>query len=253
MIDLNKAKEEFIRYTNQYDVKDFNIQRKISHSIRVMELCKSLATKLNLENDKIELLELIGLLHDIGRFEQWRLYNSYSDLKTKTDHALIGIEVLEKDNYIRRYIETDKYDVLIKKAIFNHNKYKIENNITDEEKVFCNILRDCDKTDIMYQATSIYWKDETNIKKEKISDKVYEEIMKEKSIENIYKQNQIDYLLGVLSFVFDMEYIEQKEVIKENDYINKIFNRFNFEDEQTKKRIENIKKLINQYLIKELE
>ncbi len=253
MIDLSNAKEEFLRYTNQFDINDFNIKRKISHSIRVMELCKNLATKLELDNEKIELLELIGLLHDIGRFEQWNLYNSYSDFETNTDHALMGIEVLEKDNYIRKYIKNDKYDNLIKKAIFNHNKYKIESNLTIDEIMFCNMIRDCDKTDIIYQATCIYWKDETIINNGKISDKVYEEMIEEKIIENKFKENQIDNLLGVLSFIFDMKYVEEIKVIKENNYINKIFSRFNFENEQTQKRMENVRKMLNEYVSKKLK
>ncbi len=36
MIDIEKAKEEFINYTKKYDVQNVNIARKIEHSLRVM-------------------------------------------------------------------------------------------------------------------------------------------------------------------------------------------------------------------------
>ena len=37
-------------------------------------------------------------------------------------------------------------------------------------------------------------------------------------------------------------------MIKENDYINVLIDRFNYEDRETKERMKNIKKVINQYI-----
>ena len=47
-IDLDNAVSKFKIYTKQFDTKDKNIDRKIYHSIRVMEVSKDIATRLNL-------------------------------------------------------------------------------------------------------------------------------------------------------------------------------------------------------------
>ena len=41
----------------------------------------------------------------------------------------------------------DQYDNIIKKAIYNHNKYKIEENLNDVELLHRKIIRDADKLD----------------------------------------------------------------------------------------------------------
>ena len=79
MIDLEKAKNEFIKYTNNYDLTNSHITRKIYHSLRVMEVSKKIAEDLKLTQEQIDLATLIGLLHDIARFEQRKRYGTYYD------------------------------------------------------------------------------------------------------------------------------------------------------------------------------
>lgn len=69
----------------------------------------------------MELAELIGLLHDIGRFEQIKRYNTFID-KNSINHGQLGVKILFDDNQIRRFIKDSKYDDIIKTAILNHNR-----------------------------------------------------------------------------------------------------------------------------------
>lgn len=108
MINLNKAKEEFEKYVKPYGIENVKICRKIEHSYRVIEVAEEIAKSLNLEKEDLELAKLIGLLHDIGRFEQIRIYDTFSD-KDSIDHANLGVEILFKDGLIRKFIEDDKY------------------------------------------------------------------------------------------------------------------------------------------------
>lgn len=247
MIDLEKAKKEFINYTNKFDTEDFNVQRKIGHSIRVMNISQRLAGRLNLEQEEIDLATLIGLLHDIGRFEQYTRYGTYNDLKS-TNHGKLGVSILENDNYIRKYITDEKYDGIIKKAIINHNLYELEKRLNKKEKIFCNIIRDCDKLDIIYQAAEIFWKEKENkIKQEKISEGIEEQFFSEKMVENKLKNTQIDNMIGMISFIYDINFQESFKILKKNDYINKIINRFDF-DEETREKIEKIREHANKYI-----
>lgn len=154
-INLEQAKEEFIKYTEKYDLKNENIERKQLHSLRVMEISRQIAEGLELSQEEIELATLIGLLHDIARFEQYTKYNTFRDLES-IDHGDLGAEILK--NEIRKYIENKEFDKIIIKAVKNHNKFKIEDGLTTKEELFSKIIRDADKIDIFYESVEIFRK-----------------------------------------------------------------------------------------------
>ncbi len=252
MIDIKKSKDEFMKYTNNYDIENENIERKIYHSLRVMEISKKIATNMGLENEKIELATLIGLLHDIGRFEQFKIYQTYSDLES-IDHGDLGADILKQNNFIRNFIKEAKYDEIILKSVQNHNKYKIADDLNKEEKLFCKIVRDADKIDILYEAIEIFWKNgREEIQNDLISDKVYNEFLNKKLIkkDKNMKKNGIDKLVLMLAFVFDINFHESLEILKKEDYLNKILNNFDFKRQDTKEKIENIRNVLNLYLNK---
>lgn len=246
IIDMQKAKLEFEAYVNKFDTQNPNIERKIKHSYRVNEISNKIAKSLKLDNEQIQIANLIGLLHDIGRFEQYTKYKTYMDIYS-VDHAKLGVEILEKNNYIRKYVNDKKYDELIKIAILNHNKYQIDENIKGEEEIFCKIIRDSDKLDIFKEAVEDYW-DNTVRLNENISIKVFEDFKKCKTILNRDKKTTLDKVVGIISFIFDIYFDETFAIIMENDYINKIINRFIIEDKEVKNNIEIIRKFANEYI-----
>ena len=157
MIDIEKAKKEFDRYVNNYDMSQYRIESKYKHSYRVMEICGEIATRLGLPEEEIELAKLIGLLHDIGRFDQWAQYGTYNDLKS-FNHGEKGAEILKNNDYIRWYIEDDIYDDIILYAVRNHGVFVIEDEEVDEKLLlFLKIVRDADKIDIFYEANEIFY------------------------------------------------------------------------------------------------
>ena len=93
MIDLENAKKEFLDYTSQFDKKNKNIERKIGHSLRVMEISTRISKTLNLDQEEEQIASLIGLLHDIGRFKQYSQYQTFQDSKS-IDHGKLGVEIL---------------------------------------------------------------------------------------------------------------------------------------------------------------
>ena len=237
IVNLEKAKTEFLKYTENYDLTNENIRRKQGHSIRVMNISKQIAIELNLSDDQIQIAALIGLLHDIARFEQYTQYQTYNDNRS-FDHGDYGVEILNKD--MRKYIKTDKYDKLIKIAIKNHNKFEIEEGLNEEESLFAKIIRDADKIDILYEAVNVFWNgEEKDINNTEISSKVMEKIEERELIKR--DKNKafcgIDKVMSVLAFIFDINYKPSFKIIKENDYINKIIDRFEFKD---KEKVRNI-------------
>lgn len=253
MIDIEKAIKEFIKYTENYDLKAEAIERKQKHSLRVMEISKKIATELKLNEEEIKLATLIGLLHDIARFEQYAQYKAYRDADS-FDHGDYGVKILNKD--IRNYIDTDEYDKIIKCAVKNHNKYKIEDGLTEKERLFCKIVRDADKLDIFFEAETMFWKDDIdriNVEKCTITDEIMEPILNKETIKIKKGDNELVRLLSMIAFVFDINFKPSLSIIKNKKYIDNILNRFEFKDENTKKQIELIKENVNNYIDERLK
>lgn len=247
-IDLQKSIKEFIKYTEKYDMSVFEIQNKQKHSLRVMVISNKIAKALNLSEEDIELATLIGLLHDIGRFEQFNQYHTFKDAFS-FDHGDYGEQILQKD--MRNYIDTDEYDDIIKIAVRNHNKYGIEEGLTERQLLFAKLIKDADKIDILYESSSIFWKDREDIVNKSIASKATIEQFKQEKLvkkDKTKTPEPIDDILTVMAFIFDINYKPSLEIIKNEDYINKIVNRYNFIDEATKNSIEEARNIANNYI-----
>ncbi len=250
MIDLIKAENEFKKYAQTYDMSLDGISRKYVHSFRVMKISKEIAKSLNLNNEETELATLIGLLHDIARFEEFVRYNNY-DVKYKFDHGDYAVKILEENNFIRKFIETDKYDKLIFTAIKNHNKFKLEDNLDKYTLLQCKIIRDADKVDIFYEATKMFWNtdDEINkIENSKILDSYYNNFLDKKLILRVPEQQTIDELVACMAFIFDLNFKYSFQKTKSEDYINKTLDRFKYKEPETIERIKHIKDVANEFI-----
>ena len=147
MIDIKKAKQVLNEYIKKYDDTNPKIRLKKEHILRVADNAKKLAEKLKLSQEDIDLAELIGLLHDIGRFEQIKRFDTFKD-RQSIDHAVQGLQVLFDEGLIRKFLKEDIYDKIIYIAIKNHNKIEIEKGLGERELLHCKIIRDSDKLDI---------------------------------------------------------------------------------------------------------
>lgn len=245
-MDLNKSKDEFIKYTEKYDLNESKIEIKQEHSIRVMNISREIAQELQLSQEEVDIATLIGLLHDIARFEQFKRYHTFRDAQS-IDHGDLGVEILNKD--IRKYIETDKYDELIKLAVKNHNKYKIQEGLDAKQKLFAQIIRDADKIDIIYEAIGILWQKRQNeVEESKITPAIFEQVLKNQLIKSEDRKTILDDVIAIVAFIFDINFKVSFEILKNRDYINKMLDRYNFKESKTKEQIEEIRKIANLYI-----
>lgn len=254
MIDMLKAKKAFAEYVKKYDIKNDKIKLKIAHIERVSQIAKKLAINLELKEEDIKLAELIGLLHDIGRFEQVKKFNTFNDKKS-VNHGELGAHILfdKKDGIIRNFIEDNQYDSIIKKAIINHNKdtADISDNLTSREVLHTKIIRDSDKMDILYILTydnkETIW-EKADLSDDIISDEIYEEFMMNGSIDYEKRKSSADSLVGHFAYIFDFNFPDSIQYIKQQNYIEKIYNRFEFHDSETMKKYKNIYDKVVNYM-----
>ena len=233
----------FDEYVFNYDMQDPDINYKYYHSYRVMDIMEKLAIKLNLPKKDIELAKIIGLLHDIGRFEQDKLYNSFKD--NKMDHGDYGIEVLNKTNILKNTnIEESDY-IVVYKAIKNHNKFEIQENLSERELLFSKLIRDADKLDILYALSNkeikpILKQDESLITKE-----LDTSFFNNQKGNIKYSKSNNDGLVITFCYIYDINFLETYQIIKENKYYEKIYSRINRKD-IFEKYLEHTKKYISE-------
>lgn len=231
--------DEFINYVSNYDLNNIKIKLKYDHSIRVMNLMMKYAKELGFASYEVELASVIGLLHDIGRFEQLKEYDSFNDKET-IDHATLGVKLLFEDNLIKKFWSNkDDYE-LIKFAIKNHNKLNIEKCNNEKFLKYTKLIRDTDKIDILY----VYGvSDELKVRSENISisKPILNCIKDNKTVSYDLINNKNDELSVSFSYIFDINYdICLKEFLYN---LNILYNKLEY-----KEKFKEIYMLINEYV-----
>lgn len=250
MIDIENAKKVFNEYVNNYDVNNGKIALKIGHILRVSELSKKIAESLNLSKEDVDLAALIGLLHDIGRFEQVKRYNTFNDSKS-INHGELGVQILFEEGLIEKFDIDEKYYKIIKLAILNHNRNRIEDGLSENELLHCKIIRDSDKLDIFYVLLTDKLIDAYGIESlenETFSDEIVRQFKEEHVINYKDRKTCGDLWVCHMAYVYDLNFKDSYKTIKEKDYINRLFERVNFQDEKTREQAIDILKIVNEYI-----
>ena len=218
---MDNAIKSFDKYLEQFDKDNPNINFKIKHTYRVVDLAKELAKRLGLNREDRNLLMIIGLLHDIGRFYQLTLHDSFSDFLF--DHATYGVKYLFDEGHIKDFVNNDDNNEIIKNAIYYHNRYITEIPKFDERTtMFVNLLRDIDKIDIYYV---VYLKSNLIFSKNEISPSYLEDFLNKKLVKKIENEKKTDNFVALCGFIYDFNYIESMELLKEKRYLDLLFSK----------------------------
>ena len=210
---MNETFETFIK---QYDLDDFDIQRKYHHSYRVAQNSYTLAQGLGLSQADQSLAYWIGLLHDLGRFEQITKYHTYNDI-VSIDHASYSNALLFEQNMIEAFpIATKDYNV-VSFAIENHNKYKIAATTDDRAQLFAQIIRDADKRDILQMIRT----GEIQIREDQaIREDFLVQFEKRQPIQFQGAFNRTEHVLILLAFIFDFQFPMTDTWLEESKFLD---------------------------------
>ena len=204
----------FNKYAKQFDMNTKEIIFKYHHSFRVSDIARNIAISLNLSDEDIKLAKNCGLLHDIARFKQFTEYKTYIDANS-FDHGDVGYEILKE------LLEDSNDKDIILMATKYHNKYEL-GNVDDRTKLFCNIVRDADKLDIIKEQGNFMNDEEIIIKKELI-DAIYND----KICHNKDVKTNTDVILRMLSWVNDFNFDYSYQFLIDNNIIENKFNLLN--------------------------
>ena len=207
----------FKDYVSNYDFTNAMIARKYNHTLRVKNLCEIIAKELCLSNEKIYLAGLCGLYHDIARFDQASKFNSFDDIST-FDHGDVGYEIFLKD-FASKLGLSDEQIMIIANSIKHHNKLNV-NDLTGDDLVFTNILRDADKIDIFYQFANVPGM--LSDAQGDISKMCHDKFLARKPVSYKDIRNKREQNILYLAFIWDINYECSYKIIKDNKYFQKI-------------------------------
>lgn len=252
MIDIEHAKQEFENYLDEYDRQDEQIYLKIEHTYCVVKYAGEIARRMECSREDVELAELIGLLHDIGRFEQIRRFHSFEP--GTMDHAVFGAELLfGEEKMIRRFVREDLFDDLINAAIRKHSDFKLE-GIHDARTLFhAKLIRDADKLDncrvkLVASIEAMLGVSEETAGEGLISPAVWESCLRRESVLSADRQVPVDYWVSYLAQYYDINFPETCEIIEEEDYITRIASRLTYKEQDTRDKIRILTEDLNRYL-----
>ncbi len=143
MYNRKAAGEIFHRYAEQYDMQNTLIRHKVVHTFRVAELCGRYAEALAMAGEDTDLAWLIGLMHDIGRFEQARRYGTFVD-SLSVDHAELSADLLFAEGLADRFPQDglpEDWRNIAETAVRQHNKLKPAETPDDRTWRFIDLIR----------------------------------------------------------------------------------------------------------------
>lgn len=267
----------FAEYVRNYDPSDEKIKLKIDHTYRVAGLCQRIAESLGLSEPDVDIAWLLGMLHDIGRFEQIRRFGTFNDVQS-VDHAEFGADLLFKEGLIRKFAEGyyeecelarsgneeaeqiiknnehhNKDTGLLEMAIRQHNKYRVKEDLTERQRMFCDILRDADKVDIFKVNADIpmeiiYDVTTEELKNGIITKEVLESFYKKETILKSVRRSAVDHIVGHISLLFELVYKESYRQAKEQGYVYKLLD-FKSDVPEVNAEFDNMRKYVDEFLM----
>lgn len=267
----------FAEYVRNYDPSDEKIKLKIDHTYRVAGLCQRIAESLGLSEPDVDIAWLLGMLHDIGRFEQIRRFGTFNDARS-VDHAEFGADLLFKEGLIRKFAEGyyeecelarsgneeaeqiiknnehhNKDTGLLEMAIRQHNKYRVKEDLTERQRMFCDILRDADKVDIFKVNADIpmeiiYDVTTEELKNGVITKEVLESFYKKETVLKSVRRSAVDHIVGHISLLFELVYKESYRQAKEQGYVYKLLD-FKSDVPEVNAEFGDMRKYVDEFLM----
>lgn len=277
VINRKNVINAFAEYVRNYDPSDEKIKLKIDHTYRVAGLCQRIAESLGLSESDVDIAWLLGMLHDIGRFEQIRRFGTFNDAQS-VDHAEFGADLLFREGLIRKFAEGyyeecelarsgneeaeqiiknnehhNKDTGLLEMAIRQHNKYRVKEDLTERQRMFCDILRDADKVDIFKVNADIpmeiiYDVTTEELKNGIITKEVLESFYKKETVLKSVRRSAVDHIVGHISLLFELVYKESYRQTKEQGYVYKLLD-FKSDVPEVNAEFGDMRKYVDEFLM----
>ena len=119
------------------------MQWKLGHTRKVVEAACAIAKGEGFDAPTARACEAAALLHDTGRYEQLRVYNTFRD-SDSVDHAVFSHDIVKEKGWLDGWEDKDA----ILAAVLYHNRREIPEGLDPLTLACSRTVRDADKLDI---------------------------------------------------------------------------------------------------------
>lgn len=231
---LSTLKQWFQTYTVQFYTDDSEFNRNIflkaDHCIRTSKIAGDISARENFSSNDWNLSRIIGLLHDIGRFEQYKQFKTFADHQS-IDHGELGEKILHDSGCLNELSERDQRCIF--KSIRYHNQLSLPAQDDLEVIKFTRLIRDADKIDI-FRISCGYFTQRTAHNKNsvlelgtddrpEISDRIFEQFMSDPPALMKDVETLDDFKALMMSWVFDLNYKRAFELMDQRKYLERLY------------------------------
>ncbi len=229
---LPNLKTWFTGYTRQFSSDDPIVQEamdlKVEHTRRVCEGIVDIGLSLGLSDEDLCIAETSALLHDIGRFDQYKRYRTFSDFESE-DHAQIGVKIIQSTGVLKGLDKS--MAELIVLLVRYHNLFALPVGENGRSLFFLKLLRDADKVDIWRVVTDYYQNSGRHRNRSieldlpnthQIADPVYDALMNGKLVLMSDLKSLADFKLLQMGWVYDLNFPATFQIALERGYLEKI-------------------------------
>lgn len=229
-MDRKRAEAAFHAYTAGYDPGSSMIRHKIDHTFRVAGNCERIAASLGMDGDAVDFAWFLGLLHDLGRFEQVRRYGTFVD-SVSVDHAEFGADLLFREGLIGSFpaenLSAEDLGIL-ETAIRLHNKLALPEGLSGRTRRFCEIIRDADKADIFRVVTEIPFAERAGSAKgllreeEGACEAVMDCVLQHRCVPRDARKTRFDVHVSHCCLVFELVFPESGKIVREQGFLGRL-------------------------------
>jgi len=208
-----------------------NYDLKEDHTRRVCANALEIGRELGLDEGRLALIEGASALHDVGRFEQMKIYRTFLD-EDSEDHASLSVRILEREGVLEGMEEGEKR--LLLDAVRFHNAWATPDDADGETLLLMRIVRDADKLDVLKVVTQ-YYEEREEHPNPALDDKitaqggfspaVLRSIRENRCARRKELQSMDDVYLARLSWVFDLNFEASLRRFRERGFLEKILER----------------------------
>ncbi len=230
---LNSFKQWFKDYTHAFFTENKKIRKnldlKIEHTLKVCAVIQGLAHDLKLSENAIHLAEAVALFHDIGRFQQYRDYGTFSDSRS-VNHGDLGASLLLEHGIL---IQLDALErEILGKSVQYHNRKVLPKEDNDSVRLFCKMIRDADKLDIFRVVIEYYEIQKRKARNETVeldlpdlpglTQSVIHDLQKRHPVDMRHLQTLNDFKMIQVGWVYDMNFGYSLKQMLEKNYLRRI-------------------------------
>ncbi|HXE96076.1 MAG TPA: HD domain-containing protein [Dongiaceae bacterium] len=129
-----------------------NIRLKIGHTRKVCEAMALLSEGENLSENESIMASAVALLHDVGRFPQYRRWRTFRD-SDSDNHARLAVDVIRDEQILAELDPSER--LLIEEAVRFHNLLEPPASFQSPTRLYIDLIRDADKLDIWRVFTEL--------------------------------------------------------------------------------------------------